>query len=81
MERVQRVKLEQLCSQPLPVTNGVPQGCILGPTLFSIYINDIARSVGDSAIHLYADDTVSYAISPSPDAVITSLQDSLLRVQ
>ena len=59
-QRVQCTKSENLLSQPLPVTKGVPQGSILGPTLFSIYINNIAQAVGSSLIHLYADDTVLY---------------------
>ncbi len=78
---MQHVKLEQLCSQPLPVTEGVPQGSILGPTPFSNNLNDIVCSVEDSSIHLYVDNTVLYAIGPSPDAVLTSLQESFLRVQ
>lgn len=36
---------------------------------------------GDSSIHLYADDTVLYAVGPSPDAVLASLQGSIQRVQ
>ena len=57
-QRVQCIKSENLLSQPLPVTKGVPQGSILGPTLFSIYINNIAQAVGSSLIHLYADDSL-----------------------
>ena len=57
-QRVQCIKLEQLLSQPLPITKGVPQGAILGPTLFSIYINNISQAVGSSLIHLYADDSL-----------------------
>ena len=42
-----------------PVVSGVPQGTILAPLLFSLYINDI--SIGtDSQIRLFADDCVCY---------------------
>ena len=57
-QRVQCIKSENIMSQPLPVTKGVPQGSILGPTLFSIYIKNIAQAVGSSLIHLYVDDAV-----------------------
>ena len=79
--RVQCIKSENLLFQPLPVTKGVAQGSILGPTLFSIYINNIAQAVESSLIHVCADDTVSYSAGPSPDVVLNALQQSFLSAQ
>ena len=46
-------------SSPLLVTSGVPQGSIIEPLLFVLYINDICN-VSTSFIKLYADDTKIY---------------------
>ena len=43
---------------------GVPQGSILGPTLFTLYINDLADLFQHRNIILYADDTVIYDTNP-----------------
>ena len=56
-------------SGPLAVSMGEPQGSILRPTLFSVYINNVALAAGDSLIHLSADDTILYTSGPSLDTV------------
>ena len=57
--RRQCVKLNDITSNTLPITYGVPQGSILGPILFSLYINDITDIVSCGVV-LYADDTVIF---------------------
>ena len=59
------LKSESLLSGPLAVSMGVPEGSILGPTLFSVCINDVALAADDALTHLYADDTVLYTSGPS----------------
>ena len=63
-------------SGPLAVSMGVPHGSILGPTLYSVYINDVTLAAGDSLIHLYADDTILYTSGPYLDTVLTNFQTS-----
>lgn len=79
--RVQSVKAEGLLSDPLPLSMGVPQGSILGPTLFKIYINNVAHAATNSFIHLYADDTILYTSGPSLNTALTSLQHSFNSIQ
>lgn len=57
--RSQFVIFEHFASDTVPVTSGVPQGSVLGPLLFLVYINDITTNI-DSKIKLFADDCIIY---------------------
>ncbi len=57
-ERTQCVQFQNAISEHLSVTCGVPQGSILGPLLFIVYINDLSNVVTQCKVVLYADDTI-----------------------
>ena len=54
--------LEGDSSSEVPVSLAVPQGSVLGPILFSLYINDLPDNV-QSQVRLFADDTAVYLIT------------------
>ena len=60
--RRHQVRLGPHCSDWCEITKGVPQGSIIGPLLFNIFINDIFHVLDTSSLHNYADDnTLSYS--------------------
>ena len=65
-DRSQSVILEGKTSKSYPVLSGVPQGTVLAPLLFLLYINDIIEPI-KSTIRLYADDILLYRVINSVD--------------
>ena len=68
--RTQCVCVNRLLSEPQPIPFGVPQGSVLGPLLFIIYINDLPLVVQGCSIELYADDTLIYFASKSVSEIL-----------
>ena len=77
--RKQKIVKPQQCSILNPVTVGVPQGSILGPTLFIMFVNDLFIVInGDECkMIMYADDTVVYTASKTLDEGYTHLERNL----
>lgn len=64
--RTVKALLEGSVSDMLQKYKDVPQGTIVGPLLFTMYINNIWQNVPNAALHVYADDAVIYCIVPNP---------------
>jgi len=76
--RSQSVVVEGTQSDAVNVESGVPQGSVLGPSLFLYYINDIPEGIG-ATVRLFADDTIAY-LAIAKEADCQSLQKDLDRL-
>ena len=77
--RSQRVIVNGHYSEWLPVVSGVPQGSILGPLLFILYIDNVRHSVNHSCIKIFADDISLYSQVSTYDDCL-KLQNDLSKV-
>ena len=78
--RKQRMVLIGSCSSHSVVKSGVPQGSVLGPLLFLIYINDLERNIKPN-IKFFADDTMLFSIVKDPTISANNLNHDLGIIQ
>jgi hypothetical protein len=79
--RQQAVEINGTRSDWENVKTGVPQGSILGPLLFILYINDLPRVIEKCNVTLYADDTALYFSSNDPGQIKQCLEEDLSRLK
>ena len=75
-ERKQRTKINKAYSSWEEILFGVPQGSILGPILFNIFLSDLFLIVQNTDFASYADDSTIYNAADNIEEVILSLQES-----
>lgn len=78
--RSQVVMFGPICSDAVSLVCGVPQGSILSPLLFNLYVNDICDHVKASTVFLYADDTLLVSSNPEFSCALANLQEDAIKV-
>ena len=75
--RSQQTLANGIVSPSHEITCGVPQGSVIGPLFFILYVNDIQHAVTGASSQLYADDTVIFANGEDRDTAVRKLQPAL----
>ena len=77
-ERKQAVRINETYSTYMDIVSGIPQGSILGPILFNVFINDLFLFIENAKIHNYADDNAIQHEASSLDDLIRVLNEMIV---
>ena len=80
-DRKQLVSFGQEISDPCLITSGVPQGSILGPLLFVLFVNDLPIVLERFQIQMYADDTVMHFTASNAQEISSTLTSECAKVK
>ena len=75
--RKQSVRINNTYSSFLTILSAVPQGSVLGPNLFNVYINDLFLFIKQTTLHNYADDNTLTYFSKTPSDLIGVLEEEV----
>lgn len=76
-KRQQKVKMGLVQSECATVSHGVPQGSVLGPLLFTMYVSELPRHAANCSVVMFADDTTVYASGKTPEEVAAKLEEGM----
>ena len=80
-DRCQRVVINGKSSDWTDITAGVPQGSVLGPLLFLVYINDLINVISNCEIRIFADDTCLHIIVDNSVTAAKLLNEDLVAIE
>ena len=76
-ERQQFAAVNGSTSEMILISFGIPQGSVLGPTLFTLFMNDLPSSVSSGSVYMFADNTTVYCMSDTAEKSIAQLNSAL----
>ena len=79
---MQQVSVNGVQSEQMELKQGVPQGTIIGPLFFNLYVNDLPELMSETAhILQYADDCLSFCSDKKSETALEVLQDNLFKLE